>query len=464
MERSILPETFPEPRLDPRRSGRGPGCAQDSPHPQKRGAPDIAEGRCADEEGAGDAGLDWKVDSPAEGSHAEPATPKGGLTKGLAALGCSAKDGLRRIRSYAVCDQRFEVDARYSLLDVVGQGAYGIVCAAKDERTGAKVAIKKIGRAFEHSTYTRRTLREIRLLRLLKHENLIGVRTVLLPVDLQGFDDLYVVSDLMETDLSSIIKSSQPLSDMHAQFFLYQILRGVKFLHSANVVHRDIKPRNLLVNSNCDLKICDFGLARVSDPNITKARRSSSMTDYVATRWYRSPEVILGLPSSNSKPLDVWSIGCVLGELLGRKPLFPGKDSGDQLRRIAQVVGTPRRDAVAAGEGHDEMARLVDGLPRLPPRPFAEIFPDSNPDACDMLDRLLAVEPESRIAVEDALAHGYLESFHCPEDEPCGPCLSKHDFSFENCTLSTRQLREEIIHEVLVHHRDRRIACAPRAR
>ena len=146
--------------------------------------------------------------------------------------------------------------ARVSLL-----GAYGVVCAAHDEVAGEAVAIKKISNAFEHATYTKRTLREIRLLRLLQHDNVIRLRTLLPPVKSDGFKDLYIISDLMETDLSSVIKSPQPLSDDHVQFFIYQVLRGVKFLHSSvpPVTHRDLKPRNLLVNSNCDLKICDFG-------------------------------------------------------------------------------------------------------------------------------------------------------------------------------------------------------------
>jgi mitogen-activated protein kinase 1/3/mitogen-activated protein kinase 6 len=130
--------------------------------------------------------------------------------------------------------------------------------------------------------------------------------------------------ELLETDLSSIIKSPQELSDDHCQFFLYQLLRGMKFLHSAHILHRDLKPRNLLVNSNCDLKVCDFGLARADLPNLTI--RAAKMTDYVATRWYRAPEVLLSM-KKYTYAMDVWSIGCIFGELLLRKPLLPGKDS-----------------------------------------------------------------------------------------------------------------------------------------
>ena len=218
--------------------------------------------------------------------------------------------------------------ARVSLL-----GAYGVVCAAHDEVAGEAVAIKKISNAFEHATYTKRTLREIRLLRLLQHDNVIRLRTLLPPVKSDGFKDLYIISDLMETDLSSVIKSPQPLSDDHVQFFIYQVLRGVKFLHSSvpPVTHRDLKPRNLLVNSNCDLKICDFGLARGVDDSRTQA-----LTEYVVTRWYRAPELLVE-NSTYDQGIDIWSVGCILAECLGRKALLPGRDYLQQLRLIIEV-------------------------------------------------------------------------------------------------------------------------------
>ena len=132
------------------------------------------------------------------------------------------------------------------------------------------------------TTFTKRTLRELKILRLLNNENIIRIKTIQLPSSREDFEEIYLVCELMETDLSSIIKSSQPLSDEHCQFFLYQLLRGLKYMHSACILHRDLKPRNLLVNSNCDLKICDFGLARPSVPELRV--RSTQMTDYVATR------------------------------------------------------------------------------------------------------------------------------------------------------------------------------------
>ena len=191
-----------------------------------------------------------------------------------------------------VYDTNFKLENRYEVIDAIGSGAYGTVVAAEDlkckEGRPNIVAIKKIERAFEHPLFTRRTLRELKILRLLSHENVIDLLTIQKPVANDRLD-IYAVFEIMETDLGSIVKSKQEISLEHIQFFVYQILRGMKYVHSAGILHRDLKPHNLLVNSNCDLKICDFGLARAEIPEILKA---GAMTDYISTRWYRAPELL----------------------------------------------------------------------------------------------------------------------------------------------------------------------------
>ena len=155
----------------------------------------------------------------------------------------------------SVTGTRFDVDSRYMLIKPIGSGAYGVVCSALDNYTGDKVAIKKINKAFEHLTDTKRTLREVKILRHFNHENVIRIKDILRPSSLDRFEDVYIVSELMDTDLHQIISSPQPLTDDHCQYFLYQILRALKYIHSAHVLHRDLKPSNLLLNGNCDLKV-----------------------------------------------------------------------------------------------------------------------------------------------------------------------------------------------------------------
>jgi tRNA A-37 threonylcarbamoyl transferase component Bud32 len=156
----------------------------------------------------------------------------------------------------------FECLSRYSLIRPIGKGAYGTVCSADDLITNERVAIKKIGNVFDSPLDARRTLREIRLLCRLQHENIVGLRDVFPPpaASAGNFQDIYMVYDLLDTDLHQIIRSPQLLSPDHVKFMAYQLIRGLAFLHSAGVMHRDLKPSNVLLNANCDLKICDFGL------------------------------------------------------------------------------------------------------------------------------------------------------------------------------------------------------------
>jgi len=181
---------------------------------------------------------------------------------------------------------RFTIRTRYTNLKQIGKGSYGIVCSADDSACGKPCAIKKVKNVFEDLVDAKRILREIKLLQHLgSHENVTSVKDIMIgPPDKDDFKDLYIVTELFECDLDRIIGSSQKLTDGHFQYFVYQMLRGLKWVHSANVIHRDLKPANLLVKSNCDMAICDFGLARG-----VPEKAGGPMTDYVQTRWYRAP-------------------------------------------------------------------------------------------------------------------------------------------------------------------------------
>ena len=154
--------------------------------------------------------------------------------------------------------------SQYEVTEVVGKGSYGVVAAAIDTHTGERVAIKKINDVFEHISDATRILREIKLLRLLCHPDIVQIRHIMLPPSRREFRDIYIIFELMESDLHQVIKANDDLLVEHHQLFLYHMLRGMKYIHVANVFHRDLKPKNILANGDCKLKICDFGLARVS--------------------------------------------------------------------------------------------------------------------------------------------------------------------------------------------------------
>ena len=340
----------------------------------------------------------------------------------------------------------FDVDARYEPIKTIGKGAYGVVCSAHDRASGKRVAIKKLANCFDSTIEARRALRELHLLRRLTHENVIGLVDVMMPANERGeMNDVYLVYELMDTDLHQIIKSKQELLDEHCQYFVYQILRGLKYVHSAKVLHRDLKPANLLLNANCDLKICDFGLAR------SAVERGRMMTAYVVTRWYRAPELLLN-SEEYAAAIDMWSVGCVLAEILGRAPLFPGKDFIHQMRLIIETLGSP--------EEHDMnfmtsmyARRYIQSLPRKPKVDFAQLYPKANPLAIDLLDKMLVFNPERRINVDDALAHPYLASLHDPAMEPThvhdpyDPFFNLKSFDEPDAHIPDEHLRQAIYHQ-----------------
>ena len=323
----------------------------------------------------------------------------------------------------------FSVDGAYTIQKFVGCGSYGVVCSALNAE-GQPCAIKKITNVFKNETTAKRTLREIKLLLHFDHENVICISDLMCGPN--GCSDLYVVTSLMDTDLHKVIRSPQPLTDQHVQYFLYQLLRGLKYIHSCNVLHRDLKPSNLLVNENCDLKITDFGLSRGVNPSDCL----DFLTEYVVTRWYRAPEIVLS-SETYTKAVDVWSVGCIFGELLGRKPLFPGSDHVQQLGCIIDVLGTPR-DA-QLHHVPDKARRYIAGLPPCAGKPLAQIYPAATADALDLLRAMLDWQPSSRCTVEQALAHPYLAAFHNPAAEPVSATAFDFDASEAAASADAQQ-------------------------
>jgi serine/threonine protein kinase len=362
------------------------------------------------------------------------------------ARGCSFRDTKRDNHQFRVGNTNFDIPKRYQMIKAVGQGAYGCVIAASDTETGQALAIKNIPNAFNDLIDAKRILREIRLMRHLNHPNLVNLLDLLRPPTLQEFNDVYIVTDLMETDLHRVIHSNQSISDDHVQYFLYQMLVAINYVHSAEVLHRDLKPSNILVNSDCDLKLCDFGLARGIQG------MDSGLTEYVVTRWYRAPELLLS--SKYDKQMDVWAIGCILAEMLGRRPLFPGHDYLHQLKIIMDVVGSPSEDSLDFIT-NPKAKRFILRQPKKPKVPLSSVYPRATPQCLDLLEKMLVFDPRKRITIQEALAHPYLSLVRDRSVEKT--CPTPFDFAFENTDLTKQKLQELIFEDVCAFHPDARI-------
>uniref|UniRef100_A0A0M3ID56 Serine/threonine kinase NLK n=1 Tax=Ascaris lumbricoides TaxID=6252 RepID=A0A0M3ID56_ASCLU len=307
----------------------------------------------------------------------------------------------------------------------IGYGAFGVVWSVTDPRSGKRVALKKMPNVFQNLASCKRVFREIRMLssfkhdnnlasckrvfreiRMLssfKHDNVLSLLDILQPANPHFFQELYVLTELMQSDLHKIIVSPQPLTSDHVKVFVYQILRGLKYLHSANILHRDIKPGNLLVNSNCILKICDFGLARMWD-----SHDQQNMTHEVVTQYYRAPELLMGARRYTGA-VDVWSVGCIFAELLGRRILFQAQGPIEQLNMIIDLLGTPSADEMKnACEGaRNHVLRSPYRQPNT--MRLYSLSHQATHEAVHLLTSLLVFDPDKRINVDDALAHPYLE-------------------------------------------------------
>jgi len=333
---------------------------------------------------------------------------------------------------YNILGNTFEVPPHYSVTKAVGYGSYGFVCAAVDQRTNEKVAVKKCQNIFHHLGDAKRILREIHLLRFLNHPNVCSIKSGFAPDSKIGFKDVYLVFELFDTDLNTVIRSKQVLEEQHHKYFIYQLLCGLKYLHSAHIMHRDLKPANILVNLNCDLKICDFGLAR----GYEETGHAQELTEYVITRWYRPPELLMMSTTYDAK-VDIWSAGCIFAELSNRKALFPGKDYLNQINLICDVLGTPQGDSVAYLK--PEAAKFLSEISPRPKKDLAALFPNiKGNEGIDFVQSMLTFDPRARPTAEMLLCHPYLAELHDPHDEP----VSEKRFIWE---LETSDLSEVML-------------------
>ncbi|KMQ85330.1 mitogen-activated protein kinase 15-like protein, partial [Lasius niger] len=285
--------------------------------------------------------------------------------------------------------------------------AYGIVWKAIERKRKDTVAVKKIFDAFRNQTDAQRTFREIMfLLSFANHENIIK----LIGLHKANNDrDIYLVFEYMETDLHNVIKRGNILKDIHKVFIMYQLFKAIKYIHSGNVIHRDLKPSNVLLNAQCHCKIADFGLARsVTQIGEGDGETGSdpTLTDYVATRWYRAPEILIA-SKRYTRGIDMWSLGCILGEMLLGKPLFPGSSTINQVERIMATLPPPTDEdliSVSAGYG----TNLLEKTPNGPRRALKDLLPEVSEKALDLISNLIVFNPTQRLTAIEALEHPYV--------------------------------------------------------
>jgi len=412
---------------------------------------------------------------------------------------------------------------RYVNLRRRSKDADRLICIATDTAENVTVAVRKVKHAFGDATSCVRTLREVRLLQHFAHENVLTLRGIMLPPpgDLDQWTDVYLVLESMDTDLHYIIHCEQPLTDGHIQYFIYQLLRGLKAIHSAEVLLLDLKPTSVLVNKNCDLKICDFGLARgVKDDTAS----SMQLHEYVGVRAYHAPEVLAANRTYDER-VDIWSTGCILAECLGRKALMlpaaccmlPGGSAADRTSRVGARAGAAEALVGAAGgraaeaeaeaaeeavevevevavegevevaeaEGEVEVAevevgglhqlrvlvetlgeptaadlafleslsavQLIKSLPKKPTVPLNGLYHHANPLAVDLLEKMLAFNPSSRISAAKALEHDYLRTLHHVDDEPIAPHFDFDVVDMDD-TVTESELRNLMWDEVRSFH------------
>lgn len=295
----------------------------------------------------------------------------------------------------------------YEEVSIIGNGAYGTVYCARDRNNPDRVvALKKIRITLNEDGVPGNAVREIALLKQLErfeHPNIVR----LLDICRGGLErenrlNLCLVFEYVKQDLDQYLKRcpSPGLEPARIKSLMHQILCGIDFLHSNRVIHRDLKPQNILVDEGGRVKIADFGLARIYDFNMR-------LTTMVVTLWYRAPEILLS--NSYATPVDVWSCGCIFAELFRRKPVFEGHTEGDQLQRIFDVIGTPHES-----DWPRDVSLMRNNFRHHQGRHLRDVVPEITDDAADLLQKMLKFVPSIRIPAVEALRHPYFQGLITP--------------------------------------------------
>ncbi|OMJ72736.1 hypothetical protein SteCoe_28742 [Stentor coeruleus] len=283
---------------------------------------------------------------------------------------------------------------KYEILSLIGEGAYGIVMKAKNRESGEIVAIKKFKESEDDESARKTILREVKILKMLKHENIVQLREAF-----RRKGKLYLVFEYVDKNLLEIIEENQNgIEPEKIKWYIYQLCKAINFCHMQNVIHRDIKPENLLISLTGSLRLCDFGFARLFS-------NKDPMTDYVATRWYRAPELLVGFPYDLS--VDMWAIGCMMAELIDGQPLFPGESDIDQIYCIQKCLGMLIPQHQEAFQRKKEFSGLK--LPKIQKLESVEKRYQGKIDrnAIEFIENLIQMDPSKRLTASQALQHSY---------------------------------------------------------
>ncbi|CAE7946794.1 MPK2 [Symbiodinium sp. KB8] len=388
------------------------------------------------------------------GRHASFASPAGSLHEEISRRRrwplrlCGMAEGEALLRTFSVPAKtskiNFVLPQSWRLAQWLGSGAYANVAAFRTDM-GKEYAVKKVERVFDHPILALRTLREVRLLAHLQHPNLLHLHELILHGS--DFKDAYLCLERMDGDLHVLIHESKHyLSGHQVQCVLYQMLRGLLCLRCARVIHRDLKPRNVLVRSGGQVKIGDLGMARGIDSE-EDGHDAMMLTEYVVTRHYRAPEVVL-TASRYTYAVDMWSAGCILGEMLTRRCIFEGKDSLDQVRKILGTLGFQKPedfDWIPDSSPAKKFVQICNKSAQASNEGLREIvsswgMQSSNALAVDLMVEMLRLDPARRLAVDEALEHGYLSAFNATEDKDVADAraVSQMDWSFDKALCFDR--------------------------
>lgn len=284
----------------------------------------------------------------------------------------------------------------YRKVGKLGEGTYGKVYLAQDNRTSEYVALKKMTLQSEDEGIPSTAIREISLLKeLSNHPNIVKLKEVLYLKS-----KLYLIFEYLDRDLKQYLDSVEAMDPMLIKSYMYQMLKGTLFCHTHRILHRDLKPQNLLIDKKGRLKLADFGLSRTFNIPIRQ------YTHEVVTLWYRAPEILLG-QQRYSTPVDIWSAGCIFAEMVSKSPLFPGDSEIDQIFRIFRTLGTPNE---STWPGVTKLPEYQSSFPQHTRQPFAKLFPNLEPEGVDLMESMLQYEPEKRISATSALNHPYFDN------------------------------------------------------